>query len=102
MQIKNYFKIDKFNPFREKYMFIDLPEYLADDIFVRNELSVKFGKEYEKPEEKYVFVFCTIWKKDREKFEVCMKQLETKMLLMGHTDYTEFCKKWDKLFKKEG
>lgn len=101
MDVKNYFKISGVNPFREKYMFIDLPEYLADDIFVRSKLKVKFGKEYGKPEEKYVFILCTIRKKDREKFKICMKQLETKMLLMGNADYTEFCRKWNELFKKE-
>lgn len=94
MEAKNFFSIKTLIPFRLKYMYIDLPEYLADEIFVKDKLPVKYGNEYENKNEKYNFIFCTIWKKDREKFETCMKQLVNKMLILRHTDYIEFCNKF--------
>lgn len=75
------------------FAYIDTNEFLADQIFVNKELSVKFLSHFGRNDSKYVIVFCKIKKKDKEKFLQSLKELNNKMLLMGHTDYESFSSK---------
>ena len=68
-----------------------MPKYKADLIFVKNRIIVTFLKEYKK-DEKYILIMCRVKKKDSETFISCMEELKNKMILLGYTDYPEFCR----------
>ncbi len=90
--MKNYVKIIKgISLFKTWFAFADTKENLADQIFIKHKLFVRFGQEYEKPGEKYKIIFCKVSKKRVGDFVECMKELEIKMELFGYTDYEEFC-----------
>ena len=89
---KNYIRI-KTRLFRKQmYAYIDTSEYLADRLFAEQKLAVRYKAEFEKEGTEYMVVCCIIRKKDEEKFLQALGKMEDKMLLMGHTDYMEFCK----------
>ena len=73
------------------YAYIDTYDYLCDPIFNKREVLVKFGNEYRRKDEKYTIIFCKIRKKYKEQFEKSMEELTNKMLILGHTDYEEYC-----------
>lgn len=93
MEYRNYTKIQQLSLLYDHYCFIDTEEYLADGIFYQKKITVKFGREYVQPGEKYRLIFCKICKKDREIFIESMEALKKKMLLNEHRDYTDFCEK---------
>lgn len=97
MSYKNYILIQK-HLFRSEYIFADTEEYLADQLFKNEKIRVNFGKEFEHTEEKYLLISCKIWNKDQGKFFRAMEKLRNKMLLVGNTDYEEFCKETFKMF----
>ena len=39
----NYCKLDSTSPFTNEFVYIDLPEYLADQLFIKHMVKVKFG-----------------------------------------------------------
>lgn len=88
----NYVKVKGGSPFERGVAFADTKENLADQIFIKHKLFVRFAQEFEKPGEKYKIIFCRVNKKRVSDFLACMKELEDKMLLFGYTDYEEFCK----------
>lgn len=77
--------------FRVKYAYFDSHEYSADSLFNKHNLLVKFDDEYAKDGESYRVIFCSIRRKDNEKFKQAMKELYDKMLMCGHKDYEDFC-----------
>ena len=79
------------------YAYIDSHNYLADSLFNKRDIPVKFGDEMVRQGDKYRIIFCKVKKKYKEQFEKAMQELTNKMLLCGYTDYEEFCKK----FKEE-
>lgn len=91
MDGKNYMEISKFSLKYNYFCFVDCNEYLSDRIFLRRKLNVRLGDEYANAQSKYVIVFCKVMKKEQEEFLRAMKELEQKMLLVGHRDYMEFC-----------
>ena len=54
-----------------------------------------------KNDSEYIVVFCKVKKKDREKFLESLNLLETKMELMGYSDYEEFCEPFVNHFSKK-
>lgn len=88
---KNYGLINRFSFKYDHFYFVDTTEYLADRIFIRRKINVKMGDEYGSDQSDYVIVFCKVRKKDRERFQEAMKELEQKMLILGHRDYIDFC-----------
>ncbi|MCM1216008.1 MAG: hypothetical protein NC548_15985 [Lachnospiraceae bacterium] len=96
-----------------KIFYIDLEDFLADQIFISNKIKIKFLGDFKKDGEKYVIVSCKVKKRDIELFEKSMEQLTKKLLLTGYNDYITFCNKmkyfvnlhkkenYEKAFKKE-
>ena len=76
----------------KKYMYIDCKDYLADDLFIKNAIAVKFESDFTKDDSDYVFVYCKVKKKEKDKFIKTLGELKNKMLLMGYSDYELFCK----------
>ena len=93
MDYKNYIEIRKISLLYYHYCFIDTSEYLADGIFYKNRIKVRFGAEFVREGTSYRFIFCKIHKKDRNIFLQSMEELKKKMLLTGNIDYERFCEK---------
>ncbi len=87
----NYLTLEKFSLRYDYYCFFDTEEYLADNLFMRNKVRMRFLREYKSNEKQYLAIFCKVRKKDREKFLASMEELKNKMLLFGYTDYQCFC-----------
>lgn len=88
---KNYFSLRRISLFWSYFAFIDVPEYLADQLFIRHEVTVHFGDEMANPDNEYRIIFCKVRKVDEERFLAALQDLPNKMLLCGHTDYEDFC-----------
>ena len=77
----------------KQYMYVDCKNYLADDLFIKNKITVKFEGDFKKDNADYIFVYCKVKKKDHDKFIKTLGELKNKMLIMGHSDYESFCEK---------
>lgn len=90
--MNNYVKIDKFSPFREYFFYVDCRKLLADDVFISNGLSVKFHADYRLDGFEFIWVYCSVRRRDVPLFKKCMKELYNKLLILGYTNYDKFCK----------
>lgn len=77
----------------KQYMYVDCKNYLADDLFIKNKITVKFEGDFTKDDSDYIFVYCKVKKKDHDKFIKTLGELKNKMLIMGYSDYELFCEK---------
>ena len=76
------------------YMYFDLnrdDNYIADSLFFKREIPVKFKDEMVRDGDKYRAIFCKVKRKHKDKFEEALEELKTKMSLLGHNDYEEYC-----------
>lgn len=87
----NYFDLRKFSLNKKFFAYVDTDQHLADLLFIKHKVRVKFGQEYAMPDTTYRVIMCSIAKKDVSGFLAALKELENKMILMGHVDYSEFC-----------
>ena len=87
--MKNYLRLGGL--FKLKYLFVDTENYDADSVFYRNKITVWFGEEFIKEHEPYRLISCKIKRKDKERFEKALGEVEVKMNLLGHTDYGDWC-----------
>lgn len=95
----NYFKLDYWLPRRSRYAYLDTSEYLADRIFVHNEIKVRFlNRELHHPKTDYIMIFCEIRSKDEPKFVESMDRLKANMILLGHDDYDQICIECSEIF----
>lgn len=80
--------------FYAHYMYFDLnveKNYVADSLFYKREIPVKFKDEMVRDGDKYRAIFCKVKRKYKDKFEEALKELPTKMSLLGYNDYEEYC-----------
>ena len=80
--------------FRAKYGYFDVyngDRYAADSLFYKRKIPVKFKGEWVNDDIKYVFVLCSVKRKDIVRFEEALREIPNKMLLSGYTDYEEWC-----------
>lgn len=89
--MKNYIHIDQFSLLYDHYLFVDAPEYYADQLFIKHQVTVRFGSEYESHDEPYVIIFCRVRKRDKERFLAALDELPNKMILCGYYGYDGFC-----------
>lgn len=89
--VMNYWKLDDFSIRYCYYAYIDTHENLADQLFIKHKVRVYFEKEYQRNDTDYKIIFCKVKKKDKPEFLSALSELADKMLLLGHTDYTQFC-----------
>jgi hypothetical protein len=91
--MKNYLKLRTINPFRSQYIYIDTINCDADNIFISENLSVKFKSDYGNNEKypDYIVVFCSIWKYDEKKFLKCLDKLKNKIILIRDNNYENVC-----------
>ena len=73
-----------------KYLYFDLnvdSGYLADSLFYRRKIPVRFKEEMARDGEKYRVIFCNVHRKYQKDFEAALEELTTKMCLFGNNDY---------------
>ena len=86
--------------FSRRYIYVDLnlnSGYAADSLFYKRQIPVKFKEEMVREGDKYLLIFCKIPKRFRQAFEEALEELKTKMCLLGHNDYEDYC---DNLLEK--
>ena len=86
-----------------QYAYVDLntdSAYVADSLFYRHKVPVKFEEELARDGEEYRVIFCKIRKKYKNEFEKALGEIENKMYLLGHNDYGAFCDKLMQIMQK--
>lgn len=64
---------------------------MADSLFYRHKVPVRYGDEMAKNDDEYRVIFCRIRRKHRKEFEKALSEVSNKMSLLGHNDYDAFC-----------
>ena len=98
--MNNYLKLKTMSPFTYSYIFLDCDEYLADQLFIKHKVPVKFGKEYRKNDSRYCVMSCKIRKRYEEEFKKALAEMNNKMILRGYTDFTDFCENFNTIIDK--
>ena len=81
--------------FRLGYAYVDLnrdKDYAADSLFYKRKIPVRFQDEMARDGDPYRIIFCRIPRKFRKLFEEALEELKTKMSLLGHNDYEDYCR----------
>lgn len=87
MKKEIYLKIRKASLRYDYFLFFDTPEYLADQLFIRQRVRVWFDEEYTKKGSHFLAILCHVKKKDSAKFLDAIAALKNKMLLCGYPEY---------------
>ena len=87
--MNNYFKTG--NWFRCKYIYMDTEDYLADSLFYKREIPMRFKGTLSRKDDEYCIVYCSFPKKYETSFLEAMEELKNKMMLLGHLDYESYC-----------
>ena len=86
--------------FTRQYAYLDSEEYLADRIFERRNIKVKFYKE-EFHKGSWVIVRCRLRRKDESEFLQAMKELSNNITLCNDgKKYAEICNEFKLAFQK--
>lgn len=85
-------RLEKFSLLYDYFAYFDTKEYLADNVFIKHEVKVRFMQEYAHEDTEHLVILCKCRKKDSVAFCAALEGLPDKMLICGHRDYLEFCK----------
>ena len=91
----HYVKLFSASPFRAEFVYVDAPDYVADKLFIKHKVAVKFKDQMRRPGDPYVIVFCSVRKKDIGKFTAAIDELPEEMRQYGYEDYMEYCNKYE-------
>ena len=69
------------------FLFFDTPEYLADQLFIKQMVRVWFDQEYAKEGAPFLSILCHVKKKDSAKFLAALDALKNKMIFCGYPEY---------------
>lgn len=86
-----YQHIDRLSLRYAYYAFLDTDAYLADHLFIKHQVRVRFREEYVRNDSPYRVIFCQVRKRDQVRFLNALKELPNKMLLLGYADYAKAC-----------
>ena len=87
MKKEMYLKIRKPSLRYDYFLFFDTPEYLADQLFIKQKVRVWLDKEYAKEGSPFLAILCHVKKKDSAKFIAALDALKNKMILCGYPEY---------------
>lgn len=93
-ELKNCLRLERFSLWHKYFAFLDTGEYLADGLFIKYQVPVKFMQEYGREALPYRMIFCRIRKQDESAFLEALRELPNKMLLCGYPEYTDKCKQF--------
>jgi hypothetical protein len=97
----NFVRITTLNPFRFKFIFLDINSRISQPVFKQHGLDVHYDKRFlEKAGTAYVLIICTIAKRDFLKFMDCMLKLRNNALICGYNDYDKQCNAVIKMFNE--
>lgn len=82
-----YLKIRKPSLRYDYFLFFDTPEYLADQLFIKQMVRVWFDQEYAKEGPPFLAILCHVKKKDSAKFLAALDALKNKMILCDYPEY---------------
>lgn len=85
----NYMELYSRSPLTTQFLYFDVPEYKADQIFLEHGISPRFYEEWTMEGTPFVITRCRVSRKDKHKFIAAMAELTTKMLLTGFENYDE-------------
>ena len=85
----NYMELYSRSPFTTQFLYFDVPEYKADQIFLEHGVVPRFYEEWQKDGTPFVFIRCRVSRKDKHKFIAAMSELTKKMLLTGFETYDD-------------
>ena len=91
---KNWFNLTVSPALYCRYAYIDLEDHLAESLFERQRVSVKYEQEFMNPVNPYRLVVCRVLPWHREGFLKALSQLPNKMNLLGFNDYQDFCREY--------
>lgn len=92
MKYKNYLNIRKRFSFLFKYfIYVDVPQGYAVDIFEQSHLHFKVMKTYISHTSDFVIIYIKIPKCEVSEFIEDMELLEKRMEICGYPDYDLFC-----------
>lgn len=91
---KNWFNLTASPALYCRYAYIDLEDHLAESLFERQRVSVKYEQEFVNPVNPYRLVVCRVLPWHREGFLKALSQLPNKMNLLGFNDYQDFCREY--------
>ena len=94
MEQKNWFNLTVSPALTCRYAFIDLHEHLADSLFARYGVTVKYEREFANEVNPYRLMICRVLPWHRKGFLKAMSQLPNKMNLLGYNDYQAFCREY--------
>ncbi len=92
MEQKNWINITKSPALYCRYAYFDLQDHLADSLFARQNVTVKYEQEFVNPINPYRLVICKVLPWHRDGFLRALGELPNKMNLLGFNDYQDFCR----------
>lgn len=95
LPIKNYRKVKKLSLLNAHYVFVNNDEPFAEQLFVDNQIRVRFGKKKEIEGVLYHVISCKVRKRDSDTLQAAFEKLKLKLLLSGYTDYLNVCKDFE-------
>ena len=94
MEQKNWINLTVSPSLYSHYAYFDLEDHLADSLFARQHVAVKYEQEFVNPINHYRLVICRVLPWHREGFLKAMSELPCKMNLLGFNDYQDFCREY--------
>ena len=91
--MKNFVRVRGTSVFSVCYAFVDTEEHNYVTFFSDAGIKVKKKKVFIKPGTGLRLVVCKILKRDIEAFEKKVAEVRNRALLLGYTNYDEFCVK---------
>ena len=89
MTDKLYVSLKKFSLRYDYFLFFDVEPYLADQLFIRHEVTVWFDQEFQRKGSPYLGIVCHVKKKDVPRFLAALDDLKNSMLSCGYPSYQE-------------
>ena len=92
MEQKNWINITRSPSLHCRYDSFALEDHLADTLFERENVAVKYEQEFVNPVNNYRLVICRVLPWHRDGFLKALSLLPNKMNLLGFNDYQQFCR----------
>lgn len=92
MGYSNYIPLKNFSLKYKYFCYFDIRDYVSDNLFAKNNVSVKYEKEACRSDSDFIIVFCKVKKYEVGSFLNSLFELNNKMLLLGYSEYQNFCK----------
>ena len=90
--VKNWFNLTTSPSLYCRYAYFDLEDHLADSLFERRHVPVRYEREFQNQINGYRLIICKVLPWHRDDFLKALGELPGKMDLLGFSDYQDFCR----------